>query len=397
MKDELKAREQPVDQRTKTRRSTGASKASEAKRDLCVEFLGETEQRFRSVAQSAVDAIISIDATDEIIFWNQGAARIFGYSEEEVLGKSVTMIVPEPYRDAHRRGVENYLRTGRPALIGRTEELEGLRKNGESFPIELSLSTWKTAAGTFFTGIIRDISDRKEAESALSQRTEELESLVQMVAHDLKSPVITVGGLTRLLKKSAGDLPQDGRIDRILDQLICATQTMEDFLADLLDALAVEHAKPERTSVNIDHVVREVVQQLEQTIQERGIKLRLEIAERLPVVSGDKRRIAQVLDNLLVNAVRYMGQKPDPTISIQVIADKSVITTRVSDNGVGIPDKLQEKIFERFYRVRRSDSPVGTGLGLAISKKIVESHGGKIWVESAEGHGASFSFTLPVA
>jgi PAS domain S-box-containing protein len=396
MKNERDAREQSVDRVSEIQTSNCALKASNTEPDFCMEYLGESEQRFRSVAQSAVDAIISTDATDAVVFWNQGATRVFGYSEDEVLGKSVTMIIPEPYRDAHRKGLGNYLETGRPALIGSTAELEGLRKNGERFPLELSLSAWTTRAGTFFTGIIRDISVRKEMERALEQRTEELESLIQMVAHDLKSPVITVGGLTRRLKKCAGELPQDGKIDQILNQLVSATRTMEEFLADLLDGLALEHSKPERTSVNMDQLVREVVQRLEQTIRERCIELRLEIAAPLPAVSGDRRRIAQVLDNLLVNAVRYMGQRPDPTVSIQVMKDGDAILTRVCDNGVGIPDELQGKIFERFYRVRRSDSPAGTGLGLAISQKIVESHGGKIWVESREGQGATFSFTLPV-
>jgi two-component system sensor kinase FixL len=369
----------------------------ETRTPVRLESLGESEQRFRSVAQSAVDAIISTDATDAIIFWNQAAERIFGYSENEILGKSVTIIIPEPYKESHRRGVENYLKTGKPALIGRTAELEGLRKNGEAFPLELSLSTWTTREGTFFTGIIRDISARKETETTLAQRTEELESLIQMVAHDLKSPVATVGGLVRLLKKKAGELASDEMIGGILNQLICASQSIETFLTDLLDGLAVEHSKPDLEPIDMDQLVRDVLGQHEPAIRERGIKLKVEIVAPLPVINGDKRRIAQVLDNLLVNAVRHMGQRPDPTISVQLTNDKAAIITRVSDNGAGIPLELQEKVFERFYRVKRTDSAGGTGLGLAICKKIVESHGGKIWVESTLGQGATFSFTLPVS
>jgi PAS domain S-box-containing protein len=369
--------------------------ASDTTQEICLEYLGESEQRFRSVAQSAVDAIISTDANDTVIFWNQGAARMFGHSHEEVLGKSITIIIPEPYKEAHRKGMANYIRTGRPALIGRTKELEGLRKNGERFPLELSLSTWTTRAGIFFTGIIRDISVRKAIEKDLEQRTEELESLIQMVAHDLKSPVITVGGLARLLKKEAAGFRSDEKTHRILDQLFLATQTIEKFLTDLLDGLAVEHAESERARFNMGHLVREVVRQLEHTVREQGIDLRIEIAAPLPEVSGDKRRLAQVLDNLVVNAVRYMGQRPDPVINIQVVKDESGIITRVSDNGIGIPVEFQKKIFERFYRVRKPHSPAGSGLGLAIAKKIVESHGGKIWVESRPGQGATFSFSLP--
>jgi PAS domain S-box-containing protein len=395
MIDERKTKKQLMDEINEARSLNAQLREAEEERNAALEAVGESEQRFRAVAQSAVDAIISTDRWDTIIFWNQGAQKIFGYSEEETLGKSVSMIIPEPYRDAHRIGVANYLKTAKPMLIGKTVELEGLRKGGEIFPIELSLSTWKTRADVFFTGIIRDISDRKAAEKALAQRTEELESLIQMVAHDLKSPIISIGGMARLLKKNLSGTHLDEKRDRLLNQLISATQTVERFLGDLLDNLAVEHLKPECGPVKMDELVSEVARRHEHAIQERGIRLCLDIADPLPAVNGDKRRIAQVLDNLLVNAVRHMGQRPDPVIRIHVERDESGVVTRVSDNGVGIPEELHEKIFDRFFRVHRSDSHGGTGLGLSIAKKIVESHGGKLWVESRQGEGATFAFTLP--
>ncbi|HMK37095.1 MAG TPA: PAS domain-containing sensor histidine kinase [Desulfomonilaceae bacterium] len=397
MKDEHKTKEQLVYEISEIRQINLDLQAVEAARNSALEALAESEQRFRSVAQSAVDAIISTDATDAVIFWNQGAQKIFGYEEEEVLGKSVTVIIPEMYRDAHRNGMKNYLLTGHPALIGRTAELEGMRKGGETFPIELSLSTWTTRAGMFFTGIIRDISDRKEAEKVLAQRTEELELLIQMVAHDLKSPVITIAGLARLLNKCMSDPSNNEKRDQMFDQLISATRTMEKFLADLLDGLAIEGSKPEQAPVAIDKLVREVVQRHERMIQEKGIRLRVDISRVSRSVNGDKGRIVQVVDNLLLNAVRHMGRKSDPTIHVTVVQEKDAVVTKISDNGVGIPADVQKKIFDRFFRVRRSDSEGGTGLGLAIAKQIVESHGGKIWVESQEGQGATFCFTLPVS
>lgn len=214
MKDELKTREQLVVEINDIRRLNQELREAQAALNSAIQSLKDSEERFRSVAQSAVDAIVSIDTSDHIVFWNQGAEKIFGYSESEVLGKSVTIIIPDQYKEGHSKGIKNYLNTGGPALIGRTVELEGLKKTGETFPIELSLSTWKTRDGRFFSGIIRDISDRKEVEKELEKRTsesrqrsEELESLVQMVAHDLKSPIITIVGMVKILRQSVSKLP----------------------------------------------------------------------------------------------------------------------------------------------------------------------------------------------
>ncbi|MBM3301275.1 MAG: PAS domain S-box protein [Deltaproteobacteria bacterium] len=135
--------------------------------------LRDSEKRLRAVAQTAIDAIVSIDTQDRIIFWNKAAERMFGYSDQEALGKPVGTIIPDSHKQAHLNGVKRYLETGEPALIGRTMELPALRKDGTEFPIELSLATWKARGETFFTGIIRDITERKEAEKQLQLRTEE--------------------------------------------------------------------------------------------------------------------------------------------------------------------------------------------------------------------------------
>ncbi len=375
--------------------------AFEERRKSIEEALRDSEMRFRSLAQSAIDAIVSINSEDKIIFWNKGAESIFGYTEEEVIGRSVVMLIPESFRAAHRGGVRRYLATGERRIIGKTVELQGLTKGGIEFPLELSLSTWGTREGTFFTGMMRDITRRKEAEKALEQRTtearqrnDELESLIQMVAHDLKSPVITIGGLVRLLKGITAKVPADDRKEQILNQLSLTSESVERFLRDLLDGLVSEHTEPERAEVRLVEVVNEVVRQHRQMIDEKGISLEVEIASA-PAVRGDRHRIQQVLDNLVINSVRHMGDKDYPKIQIQVLSDQDYVVTRVTDNGVGIPAQYLDKIFDRFFRASRSGIQGGTGLGLSIAKKIIESHGGRIWVESEEGKGASFVFELP--
>ncbi len=397
-----KTKKQLLNEIEELRRLRAESEAARSSAKRAEERLRASEMRFRSVAHTAVDAIISINQHDEVVFWNAAAENIFGYSEAEMRGKSVSILVPERLRSAHTRGVQRYLETGKPALIGKTAELQGLRKDGSEFPLELSLATWQTAEGIFFTGIIRDISRRKEVEGVLQQRTEEarqrtqeLESLVQMVAHDLKSPLVSIGGLARLLKKGLLNTSLDERTEQILSQLSTTSRTLEQFLKDLLDGLAIERSEPERIPFRLDDTVEDVVRQHRQASEDKGILIHVEKANSLPSVLGDPHRIRQVLDNILGNAIRHMGKRPLPTILIQVQHDSTRVITRISDNGIGIPREFQSKVFDRFFRVPIADKQGGTGLGLSIVKKIVESHGGKIWVESEQGHGATFVFYLP--
>ena len=402
MTDQGKTKEELIRELEDLRKRFHEVVSSEAELRAAKEALRDSETRFRSVAQAAVDAIVSANVDDEIIFWNKAASAIFGYSEAEALGKPVSMLIPERLKHVHREGVLNYLKTGVPALIGRTVELPALRKGGFEFPIELALSAWTAKGETFFTGIIRDISARKEAESQLQQRTEEarqrseeLESLIQMVAHDLKSPIVTIVGLTRLLKKELRSMPFEGHREEILRQLEVSGTSLETFLTDLLDALAAEGAVPEKSAVPVDRLIQGVIDRHRERLKERSIELEAEIPPSIPPVLGDLRRLTQVLDNLVGNAVRYMGDASEPRICVRVTHSSDIVTISVSDNGVGIAPEFHEKIFERFFRAPGSGDAGGTGLGLPIVKKIVDHHDGTVWVESEEGKGSTFSFSLP--
>jgi len=359
------------------------------------------ENRFRSVADSAVDGIISTTSDDKIVFWNKGACNIFGYTEGEVLGKPVTMLMPPSLRKRHREGVKRFLKTGIPKIIGMTVEMQALAKGNREFPIELSLAVWKTHDEISFSGIIRDISERKKAQQALedlnvqaNRRTDELETLIQMVAHDLKVPVVTIGGLLRLLERKVSCLTTQPDVENIFHQLRSSSKTLENFLADLLDALAVEKTQNAMASFPLDELLKEVFDSLDDEIITKGIQIDLKDCSPA-TVSGDRNRIRQVLENLIMNAVKHMGEPNYPVIKVAVAQDGEYVITSVVDNGMGIPKQYHERIFDRFFRVPKANGVKGSGLGLSIVKQIVESHGGRVWVESEAGKGAAFFFSLP--
>lgn len=395
MDDEQKSRQELIEELARLRRRMVELEAAEAKSREAEAALRESNERGRAIAQAAVDAIISVNVEDKIIFWNRAASEMFGYTEDEILGKPVTALIPPRYRAAHSAGVRRFRETRKPVLIGRTAELLGLRKGGIEFPLELSLSTWTARGETYFTGIIRDISDRKEAERALAERTEELESLVQTVAHDLKSPVVGIAGLVRLLKKSVSELPPEEKRDEILEQLLTTSSNMEDFLKDLLDGLRPDPVEPSREPVCLREAAEQVVSLYRSRIGERGFEFKVLCETVIPPVQADKHRIAQALDNLVGNAVKHMGNRPDPTIAIELRDNSDSVLVLVSDNGVGIPPQYRKRVFDRFFRIKKSNLDGGSGLGLSIVKRIIEGHGGRIWVESEEGKGATFCFTIP--
>ncbi len=275
------------------------------------EALQQSEERFRSVAQSANDAIIAADSKGNILSWNNGAHKIFGFTEEEALGQPLTILMPEKYREMHTAGIARHIATGEEHVIGNTVELTGLRKDGSEFPIELSLSAWKTGQENFYSSIIRDITERKRAEAELEQaRDAALESVrlksefLANMSHEIRTPMNGVIGMTGLLLDTElNDEQQD-----YAETIRTSADSLLTVINDILDFSKIEAGKLQFETLDFDlhNAVEGSVELLAERAYAKGIELASLVEDDVPEgLRGDPGRLRQVLTNLLGNAVKF--------------------------------------------------------------------------------------------
>ena len=385
------------------------------------EKLGESEERFRSVVETANDAIVATDSRGDIIFWNHIAETIFGYLTDEVIGKPVTTIMPEQFHEDHRKGMARVVSTGKSNMAGKATEVTGLRKDGGEFPVELSLAIWNAKEELFCTAIIRDITERKaeearkmeeqelEKQRVLSMRSDRLRSLGEMaagIAHELNQPLVGVRGIAEhiLIGIDRGwELTEEKLRDRartIVEQADRMTRIIEH-----VRMFARESGKPELRPVQINKVVKSAVDMLDTQLKSRGIELEYDLAETLPIVSANPFSLEEVIINLLINARDALEERaktesaPAPRrILLHTLLEQSDsgehVKIEVSDNGMGVPEEIRERIFDPFFTTKSPDR--GTGLGLSISKSIVEDFRGAIEIQSRPGAGTTVTISLPV-
>ena len=364
--------------------------------------LRESETKFRSVVQSATDGIILADCDGNIIEWNNGAEHIFGYTEKEVLGKPLTILMPEVYRGAHQAGVERIRMGGEPRIIGKTVEMHGLRKDGTEFPIGLSVASWKSDGKNFYSGIIRDISEQKHAEDVLQKLTEALKrsdelksALLASVSHDLRTPLTSIRtAIDNLLQ---GDLHWDQAQEQEFHFIISEEAArLTRLVEDLLDMARLEAGdlQPSMQLGSVAEICGNVLDRCERELRHHSVKI--DCSEDLPFVKVDSPLIAEALTHLVENAAKYSPVGSEIIISARLENDELLISVR--DEGPGIEGNEFDRLFDKFYRSKRvnNDGASGTGMGLAIARGIIEAHGGRIWVESEFGHGAVFTFSIQV-
>jgi PAS domain S-box-containing protein len=366
------------------------------------EAIRANEERFRSVAESANDAIVSADAEGRIIYWNRGAQTIFGYEEKEVLGEPLTRLMSERYRDGHRKGLERVRTTGEAHVIGKTVELHGLRKDGTEFPLELSLATWKMGEDTYYSGILRDITERKHLEEQLrqSQKMDAVGQLAGGIAHDFNNLLTVISGYSELLLRR---LPSDHPGRPAVEQISQAGKRAVALTSQLLAFSRKQVLQP--TVLDLNATVRNLEPMLRRLIGEH-IELRVKLPPDVGEVKADSGQIEQVIMNLVVNARDAMpngGWLTVETANASVDHGSSIPTVEarpgeyvmlsVSDTGVGMDAVTRSRIFEPFFTTKENGK--GTGLGLSTVYGIVEQSDGFISADSEPGRGTTFRVYLP--
>ncbi|SNS89219.1 PAS/PAC sensor signal transduction histidine kinase [Noviherbaspirillum humi] len=355
----------------------------------------ESEARMRAIVDTAVDAIITIDERGIMERCNPAAVRLFGYDESEMVGRNVSMLMPSPDRESHDGYLQRYQSTGERRIIGIGREVFGQRKDGSVFPMDLAVAEMRIGGRRMYTGMVRDISERKQAEERharllrdLRSANEELSSFAYVVSHDLKAPLRAIGSLADWLSQDYSDkFDDEGREHMRL--LISRVHRMGALIDGILQYSRVGRIKEAPVPVDLNQLLRETVDLL---APPQGIEIR--VAPDLPQVLSEPTRMQQVFQNLLSNAIKYMD-KPRGLIDVGWADEGDCWRFSVRDNGPGIEARHFERIFQLFQTLAPRDRIESTGVGLALVKKIVEMYGGKVRVESVMGEGTTFSFTLP--
>jgi PAS domain S-box-containing protein len=372
--------------------------------------LRESDKRTRLILENSTDAFVTCDSLGRVKGWNRQAEIIFGWRADEIIGLTLAeTIIPGYLQETHRHDLLRLASADKDKLFRRRAELSMLHRDGHEIPVELGLFPIHMGDNRDeLCAFIHDITYRKQIESRTKHLNEELERRVdertaelarsnaelhqfaKVASHDLQEPLRAMEGYARLLaKRYKGKLDKDG--DEFIDYILDGVDRMVQLIQSVLAHASIGNAEI-KTMQDIDCnlVVKEVLELLHPLVSESRAKIKV---GKLPVISGHKIELAQLFQNLISNALKYRADEP-PEINIHAEANAHEWVFSVEDNGIGIDPRYTDKIFDMFARLHGKTSYSGTGIGLAICRKIVETHGGRIWVQSEPGKGSIFLFTL---
>ena len=378
-------------QRTRTQ-------AAETTRDLLAR-----EAHLQSILDTVPDAMVVIDERGIIQSFSTAAERLFGYAAAEVIGHNVRMLMPSPHRENHDGYLDRYLRTGERRIIGIGRVVVGERRDGSVFPMELSVGEMRSSDRRFFTGFIRDLTDRQQTEARLQELQAELVHISRLtamgemastLAHELNQPLSAIAnylkGSERLLEGRADELSTrlKGALAKATEQSMRAGQIirrLRDFVA---------RGETERRYESITRIVQEASALALVGAKEQGVRVRYHFDPSVEMVLADKVQVQQVLLNLVRNAGEAMADsdRRELTISTEAAEDDMVMVS-VQDTGCGVSEDVVQQLFQPFFTTKRH----GMGVGLSISRTIIEAHGGRIWIEPNPEGGTVFRFTLRAA
>jgi PAS domain S-box-containing protein len=356
-----------------------------------------THELFRQIVEAAPNAMVMADRDGRIVLVNVQTEKLFGYLRDELVGQSVDMLVPERFRSAHPEYRRMFYGNPSSRPMGTGRDLFALRKDGSEVPVEIGLNPVTTSEEVFVLAAIVDIAERKRAEQELIRRTEELarsnhdlEQFAYVASHDLQEPLRAVAGPLQLLQRRYhGQL--DARADEFIAHAVDGATRMQKLIEDLLAYSRVGRSGAVKELTECSAALDQALKSLSVVLQESNAQIS---RVALPVVMGIPTQLALLFQNLIGNAIKF--RRVDQPVRIEINArrarDEWIISVR--DNGIGIEPQYFERIFMIFQRLHSRAEYPGTGIGLALCKRIVEQHGGRIWVESAPDGGSTFFFTL---
>ena len=365
-------------------------------RKLTEQALLASEEKNRLVITTAADAFVAINEEGRVVDWNPQAEVVFGWKRQEAISQDAAeLIIPPEFRDAHRQGLAHFVATGRSKVLGRRLELQGQRRDGTPFPVELTVAPIPFGNRYLFGAFVRDISDRRLQERALTEKTaelersnEELEQFAYVASHDLQEPLRSVSGFLQLLSRR-----YSGRLDADADEFIRfavdGAARMQVLIQDLLSYSRVGTRAKVFMPVAMEAVLTRALANLREAVAERQAVI---THDPLPEIWGDEVQLTQLLQNLIGNALKFTHEAP--RVHLGATRDGECWRFAVRDNGIGIAPEYAERVFVIFQRLHGRGEFEGTGIGLAVCKKIVERHGGNIGVEPGPGGGSVFYFTL---
>ncbi len=377
----------------------------------------ESEEHFKSVVETASEAIITIDENGNVISWNPAAEKMFGFSEEEMHGNPLTPIVPKKLRDRHEKAVKRVFETGKLNLKGYPVELTGIRKDGSRFPLEISMTLWKTTKNMFVTSIIRDITSRKQVEEHLrqSQKMASLGILASGVAHEINNPnnsiMLNTAALSEIWEnlnpvmqkyyqenkgltiKGIGFDEINKKVPKLFEGVSDASRRIKMITRDLRDFAKFEPPDVKK-NLDINEIVKGAVSLVHNLITMSASHFSVQYGQSLPGIYGNFQKLEQVFVNLLQNAVQALTDK-NRKITLSTLFDekRENIVVKVEDEGIGISPGNLEHIMDPFYTTKRENG--GTGLGLSIASSIVRDHGGSLDFKSTPGKGTIATVTIP--
>lgn len=360
------------------------------------------EAHLQSILDTVPEAMIVIDERGIIQSFSSAAERLFGYSAADAIGKNVAILMPAPYRDSHDTYLQRYLNTGERRIIGIGRVVVGQRKDGSTFPIELAVGEMKSGDQRFFTGFIRDLTERQMTEARLQELQSELVHISRLtamgemastLAHELNQPLSAISnylkGSRRLLEGNKDDrsgMMRDA-LEKAADQAMRAGQIirrLRDFVA---------RGETEHRVESVAKLVEEASALSLVGVKDRGIRVQFQFDPSVDLVIADRVQIQQVLLNLIRNAMDAMETATRRELVVTIVpTDGGQARISVADTGSGIAPEIAEQLFTPFITTKRQ----GMGVGLSISRTIVEAHGGRIWAEANPGGGTIFHFTLTV-